>query len=84
MTEHKPLPVAGYQTQGSDSVDCVNTNKFYEERVLRRLDELRDLPNIDQRWLAIGRTQIEKAFMAINRAIFQPKRCSLPEDEVKE
>jgi hypothetical protein len=36
--------------------------------------------NVDQRWLAIGRTHIEEAFMAINRAVFQPQRVKLPED----
>lgn len=51
-----------------------------EERVLRQLDWLKTMPDIDQRWLAIGRTHIEQAFMAINRAIFKPQRVSLPEN----
>ncbi len=34
-------------------------------------------PNIDQRWLAIGRAHLEQAFMAINRAIFKPGRVEL-------
>jgi hypothetical protein len=35
------------------------------------------MPDIDQRWLATGRTDIEKGFMAVNRAIFQPGRAQL-------
>jgi hypothetical protein len=35
----------------------------------------------DQRWLAIGRTQLQEAFMSINRAVFQPQRIALPEDK---
>lgn len=79
MTDHKPLPVSGYTAQSDSRVEMVNENKAIEERVLRRLDELKAL-NVDQRWLAIGRTHIEKAFMAVNRSIFQPQRVKLPED----
>ena len=32
---------------------------------------------IDQRWLAIARTNIEQGFMALNRAIFRPERVEL-------
>lgn len=74
MTEHQSLPVHGYQAQSDSRVEMVNENKVLEERVLRRLDDLKALASIDQRWLAIGRTHIEEAFMAINRAVSQPKR----------
>lgn len=77
MTEHQPLPVAGYTTQSDDKVATVNINKQLEEQVLRRLDDLKEQPGIDQRWLAIGRTSLEQAFMAINRAVFQPQRIKL-------
>lgn len=75
-----PLPVAGYRPQSLGAIEAVNANKLSEEVILRPLDELRDNPDIDQRWLALGRTHIEQGFMAINRAIFKPARVSLPED----
>lgn len=95
MTIHDPkdgaLPVSGYKPQTQAKVDLVNSFKAAEERILRMLDALRELPNaddpdaapqIDQRWLAIGRTQIEQGFMAVNRSIFQPGRVErLPEDD---
>ena len=77
---YTPIPVAGYTAQSDSRVELVNDNKRLEERVLRRLDELAALSTTDKRWLAIGRTHIEQAFMAINRAVFQPQRVSLPED----
>lgn len=80
MTEHQALPVQGYTTQSDARVRAVNINKALEERVLRRLDELKNDETVDQRWLAIGRTELEKAFMAVNRAVFQPGRAVLPED----
>lgn len=52
-----------------------------EERTLRILDELKEWSDIDQRWLAIARTDIEKGFMALNRSIFKPGRVRLPIDD---
>lgn len=70
----KGLPVLGYPPQSSSNVDLVNSNKRMEESILRMLDAFAQAPDIDKRWLAIGRTQLEQAFMAINRAIFKPSR----------
>lgn len=69
-------PVAGYTAQSSASVALVNHNKKLEEQVLQRLDDLSNTTGVDPRWLAIGRTHLEIAFMAINRSIFKPQRVS--------
>ena len=75
------LPVHGYQSQPQQAVDAVNRNKVIEERILRIMDEMRDAGHqYDQRWLAIARTDIERGFMALNRAIFMPQRFKLPDD----
>lgn len=78
--KHEGLPVPGYRPQPAAAVALVGVNKEMEERILRCLDKLATDDAVDKRWLAIGRTQIEQGFMAINRAIFQPARVSLPED----
>jgi hypothetical protein len=77
---HNGLPVAGYRPQSTERVDLVNENKRAEEQVLRILDALAASSMTDKRWLAIGRTAIEQGFMAVNRAIFQPARVTLPGD----
>lgn len=79
MSQHNGLPVSGYRSQSSNNVALVNRNKEIEERVLRIFDELRENADVDQRWLAIGRTSIEQGFMAVNRAVFKPGRVSLPD-----
>ncbi len=81
--EHDGLPVSGYRPQSGTAIALVNKLKALEERVLRELDELLlDYKDIDpdKRWLATGRTDIEKGFMAVNRSIFKPSRIALPED----
>lgn len=80
MTEHQPIPVPGYKPQGTKTIDQVTANKYAEECILRVLDELAKDTDVDKRWLAIGRTHIEQAWMAINRSIFKPNRVSLPTD----
>jgi len=72
----QPLPVKGYSPQSKENTARVNFNKELEEDVLKRIDELKLDPNIDQRWLAICKTHIEEGFMAMNRAIFKPTRLS--------
>ena len=81
MREQQGLPVHGYQPQPDDNVARVNSMKLLEERVLRALDDLAGGGVSDPRWLAIGRTQIEQGFMAVNRSVFRPGRVSLPEDQ---
>lgn len=74
------LPVPGYQPQSADAVAAVTQTKRMEEQVLRHLDQLAAMPGVDPRWFAAGRTDIEKGFMAINRAVFKPARVALPGD----
>ena len=74
MADHQPMPVAGYTAQSDDIIKTVNENKQLEETVLKQLDALKVRTDVDQRWLAIGRTHVEEAFMAINRALFKPQR----------
>lgn len=83
--QYQPLPVHGYKLQGKDKIDLVNENKALEEMVLRQIDRLakmldQDPQQINERWLRIGTTHLEQAFMAINRAVFQPERIKLPSD----
>lgn len=96
--EREPLPVHGYTSQPQAKVDLVNGFKQDEERLLRKIDAMTPptgtlaaryavengiSPKFDQRWLAIARSHFEQGFMALNRAVFQPQRISLPEDETK-
>jgi hypothetical protein len=68
---HAPPPVLGYQPISDERLRHVNRNKLLEANVLRALD---DLQIADGRWVAIARTHFEQGFMALNRAILQPKR----------
>lgn len=75
MTSTTPVP--GYRPQTERNIELVTVNKKLEEALLRALDGYAQCPDIDPRWLAIGRSHIEQGFMAVNRAIFQPERVKL-------
>ena len=81
MSKHVGLPVPGYVPQSDAAVAHVTQMKVAEEKLLRTLDAFRENPEVDQRWLAIGRTAIEQGFMAINRSIFKPARVKLPGED---
>ena len=80
MTTHNGLPVAGYQPQSEANVELVNGFKRLEEQLLREIDAMH-IDAYDQRWLAIAQTDLQKGFMALNRAVFRPGRIALPTDE---
>lgn len=83
--------VAGYTAQPDAKVALVNSFKEDEERLLRKIDALVEalkssdgfaaVPRADARWLAIARTHFQEGWMALNRAVFQPTRIKLPEDD---
>jgi hypothetical protein len=77
MTMHPGLPVKGYVAQAQDAVDTVNLNKEIEEWLLRHIELISDELPIDERWLSVARAHFEEGFMALNRAIFRPKRIKL-------
>ena len=77
----KGLPVPGYRPQSEEALEIVRGMKHHEEKLLRALDDLAEMEEIDKRWLATGRTDVEKGFMAINRSVFRPARVSLPGDD---
>ncbi len=81
MDDLKPLPVLGYTQQSEEKVRVVNRNKVLEEQVLRQIegieDTLADEDNADPdfyRWTSIAKSHIQQGFMALNRAVFLPKR----------
>lgn len=99
MTDHKPLPVSGYTAQNDDKIALVNEGKALEERVLRYIERVEyrlnghiettagdsvSITDGDPRFLAIGKTDIQKGWMMVYRSIFNPGRAILPEDAVVE
>jgi hypothetical protein len=69
---HTPPLIQGYTELSQASVDLINVVKRAEQTVLQIVRDLNDDADIDPRWLAIGKTDLEKGFMAICRSIARP------------
>lgn len=81
MSTGAVTPVLGYKPKSPAALSWVNANKQTEELLLRMLDWAQTQPDAEQRWLSIARTHLEQGFMALNRAVMQPGRIALPDDQ---
>lgn len=70
--ENQHRKIAGYGELSQQEIDAMNAVKAKAEEVGQQLDALRDMPGIDQRALAIAKTELQTGFMWAVRAIAQP------------
>lgn len=63
--------IKGYRELTQHDIQAMNHAKEAEENLLRWMQE--ELTFADPRWLAIARTDLQKGFMALGRAIARPE-----------
>lgn len=68
--QHKQIK--GYRDLSQDEIDAMNRVKAKAEEIGKLIDDLRATPTLDQRWINIGATDLQKGFMAVVRGIAQP------------
>jgi hypothetical protein len=71
--------IKGYTELSIKPINSVNINKQLEEQLLQRIELLESDEElaVDKRCLAIAKTELQTAFMWLNRAIFKPQRITL-------
>lgn len=72
-----PDKIAGHRPLLQVQAEVINEIKMIEAQALAKLRGLQHQVGIDQRWLAIGRTDIEKGFMSVIRAVARPEEIQL-------
>lgn len=65
------MEITGYRTLSEEDIILMNRVKAVAGDVGALLESLRGL-DLDQRWLSIGAADLQKGFMAVNRAIAKP------------
>lgn len=65
--------IAGYRRLSEQEVASINAIKATERAVLELLHQIRDSDDTDQRWVHIAKTDIQKGFMALVRAVARPE-----------
>lgn len=64
--------IKGYRELSEAEIELMNRIKGIGEDVGAICDQLSDQAGLDQRWIAIGKTQLQQGFMALVRGIAQP------------
>lgn len=70
--ENQHRKISGYRELNQQEIDAMNSIKELASAVGVLVEELEDSPSLDQRWVAIAKTDLQKGFMAAVRAVAQP------------
>jgi hypothetical protein len=64
--------IIGYRELTEPEVDLINELKRKAEALRIVVEELEGYPWTDKRWLDIGKTDLQKGFMSVIRAVARP------------
>lgn len=70
--ENQHRKINGYRELSQEEIDAMNKSKELASQVGDFIDELEKNGYVDKRWLAISKTDLQKAFMALTRSIAKP------------
>lgn len=70
--ENQHRKITGYRELSQDEINAMNKSKELANQVGDFIDELEKNGYVDKRWLAIAKTDLQKAFMALTRSIAKP------------
>jgi hypothetical protein len=65
--------IKGYRDLSQAEIDMMNVCKVKAEEIGKLIKTLEDLSEVDKRWLAIAKTDLQKGFMALVRSIAKPE-----------
>ena len=68
--QHKKIK--GYRDLSQEEINLMNNAKALAEQVGELVGSLENSDGLDQRWIAIGKTELQKGFMSLIRGIAQP------------
>lgn len=64
--------VTGYRQLNESEVALMNEGKALAEHCGAYIAKLREISTLDQRWVSLGATDLQRGFMAVIRGIAQP------------
>ena len=67
--------ITGYRTLSEEEIALLNEGKALAEQVGAYIDKLKSNfapTKIDQRWVAVGATNLQQGFMALARSVAKP------------
>ena len=70
--ENQHRQIKGYRELSQEEIDLMNEVKTKAAEVGELVEKIASIEIIDGRWLSIGKTDLQKGFMAVTRAIASP------------
>ena len=70
--ENQHRKISGYRELSQEEIDLMNEVKAFGPDLGALVGKLRQIDDIDQRWVSIGATDIQTGLMALTRAIARP------------
>lgn len=71
--ENQHRKIKGYRELSQPEIDAMNAVKEKAAEVGELVRELEENKQLDQRWVAIAKTDLQKGFMAATRSIAKPE-----------
>lgn len=68
--QHKKI--TGYRDLSAEEIAMMNAVKDLAKKVGDLVESLETVPNLDQRWVAEGKMNLQVGFMELVRAVAQP------------
>jgi hypothetical protein len=65
--------IKGYRDLSQAEIDMMNDAKAKAADIGKLIEVLNEMPDIDKRWLAIAKTDLQKGFMSLVRSIAKPE-----------
>lgn len=64
--------IKGYRELSQQEIDAMNEIKAMGAQIGALVEKLRAQDGLDQRWVSIGATDMQKGLMALTRGVAQP------------
>lgn len=71
--ENQHRHIKGYRDLGPDEIAMMNRVKNLGLAIGELVEYLEDAEDTDKRWIAIGKTDLQKGLMALTRSIAKPE-----------
>ena len=73
MVDNQHKQIKGYRDLAAGEIAAMNECKTIAVSVGHLCDRVAEMPGVDKRWVAIGKTDLQKGFMALIRGIARPE-----------
>lgn len=70
--ENQHRKIEGYRELNEEEIALMNMIKSTGKAIQVIISQLQNTQDIDQRWVSIGQTELQKGLMALTRAVARP------------